>query len=145
MLRKFLHSADNKEAVARLITLIEKDLGFSLFKAIETAKKVLSSHDSSSIDFEQLNIRIHEPITANEFAKFIHRQAEKFEQYLNAFIANSGLDEKEIDTVFITGGSSLVPALREIFVKKFGENKIRGGETFTSVASGLALSSVLFF
>ena len=145
MLRKFLHSADNKEAVARLITLIEKDLGFSLFKAIEAAKKVLSSSDSSSIDFEQLNIRIHEPLTANDFGKFIHRQTEKFENYLTAFVANSGLDEKEIDTVFITGGSSLVPALREIFVQKFGENKIRGGETFNSVASGLALSSVLFF
>ena len=145
MLRRFLHSADNKEAVARLITLIEKDLGFSLFKAIEEAKKVLSYNDSASIDFEQHNIIIHEPMTLSEFNKFIHEEVEKFENYLTSFISNAGLNDKDIDTVFITGGSSLVPALREIFVKKFGENKIRGGETFTSVASGLALSSVLFF
>jgi len=145
MLQEFLQSADNKEAVTRLITLIEKDLGFSLFKAIEAAKKGLSDHDSSAIDFEHLNIGIHEPITRNEFDGFIRKEVEKFENYLTTFIANVGLDEQNIDTVFITGGSSLVPAVREIFAKKFGASKIRGGETFTSVASGLALSSVLFF
>ncbi|MFQ5629191.1 MAG: Hsp70 family protein, partial [bacterium] len=145
MLRKFLHSTDNKEAVARLVNLIEKDMGFSLFKAIEASKKELSARDSSFIDFEKHNIIIHEPLTLNEFNTFIRDEMGKFENYLSSFISNSGLTEKEIDTVFITGGSSLVKALRKTLIRKFGENKIRGGETFTSVASGLALSSVLFF
>lgn len=145
MLESFLFSTNNKEAVARLITLIEQDLGFSLFKAIETAKKSLSRQDAGMIDFERLNINIHEPMTRREFDGFIREDMEKFENYLTAFLAHAEFGEHDIDTVFITGGSSLVPALRELFIKKFGASKIRGGETFTSVASGLALSSVLFF
>lgn len=145
MLKTFLRTAEDKEAVTRLITLIEKDLGFSLFKAIEAAKKHLSFHEAATIDFERLDLGIHAPLTASEFRRYIQPHTEKFEDYLVKFIASSGVREEEIDTVFITGGSSLVPALRELFAQKFGAHKIRGGETFTSVASGLALSAVLFF
>ena len=40
---------------------------------------------------------------------------------------------------FLTGGSSFVPAVRRIFAKRFGEERIRSGNEFTSVAHGLAL------
>jgi hypothetical chaperone protein len=45
----------------------------------------------------------------------------------------------EIDRVFLTGGSSLVPAVRRLFVARFGEDRLRSGAELTSVASGLAL------
>jgi len=41
--------------------------------------------------------------------------------------------------VFLTGGSSFVPAVRRIFASRFGKERIRGGHEFTSVAQGLAL------
>jgi hypothetical chaperone protein len=41
--------------------------------------------------------------------------------------------------VFMTGGSALVPAVRRVFAKKFGETKLVGGDEFSSVAQGLAL------
>jgi hypothetical chaperone protein len=44
-----------------------------------------------------------------------------------------------VDRVFLTGGSSLVPAVRRIFEERFPEGRIRTGDEFTSVASGLAL------
>jgi len=47
-----------------------------------------------------------------------------------------------VDRVFLTGGSSFVPAVRRIFETRFGAEKIRGGDEFTSVASGLALRSL---
>jgi len=43
--------------------------------------------------------------------------------------------------VFLTGGSSFVPAVRRIFEMRFGADKIRTGNEFTSVAHGLALKS----
>ena len=145
MLKNFLHTSDNKKAIERLVTLIEKDLGFSIFSTIEETKKILSYYSNSKLDYEQFNIIIHEEITLNEFNHFINEQVEKFETYLISFINNSNVDKNVIQTVFITGGSSLVPALRNVLIKLFGEDKIRGGESFTSVASGLALSSSLYF
>jgi hypothetical chaperone protein len=41
--------------------------------------------------------------------------------------------------VFLTGGSSFVPAVRRIFEARFGAGRIRTGNEFTSVARGLAV------
>jgi hypothetical chaperone protein len=54
-------------------------------------------------------------------------------------LAHAGVTDARIDRVFLTGGSALVPAVRGIFERRFGSEKLRGGEELTSVASGLAL------
>ena len=46
------------------------------------------------------------------------------------------------DMVFLTGGSSFVPAVKKIFETRFGKKRIRGGNEFTSVARGLALKAM---
>jgi hypothetical chaperone protein len=40
--------------------------------------------------------------------------------------------------VFLTGGSSFVPAVRRLFARRFGEAKLEGGGELVSIASGLA-------
>jgi hypothetical chaperone protein len=44
-----------------------------------------------------------------------------------------------IDRVFLTGGSAFVPAVRALFARRFGADKVSGGGEFVSVAEGLAL------
>jgi hypothetical chaperone protein len=44
-----------------------------------------------------------------------------------------------VERVFLTGGSSLVPAVRRVFEQRFASERIVTGDEFTSVASGLAL------
>ena len=44
-----------------------------------------------------------------------------------------------VDRVFMTGGTSLVPAVRDVFARRFGEEKLVAGDELTSVARGLAL------
>ena len=45
----------------------------------------------------------------------------------------------EIDRVFLTGGSSLIPRVRRIFTERFGDAAIMSGGELTSIAHGLAL------
>ena len=54
-------------------------------------------------------------------------------------MAECGVDPCDVDAVFLTGGSSLVPAVRGLFYERFGADKLRGGGELTSVAGGLAL------
>ena len=54
-------------------------------------------------------------------------------------MAASGIKDAAVDRVFLTGGSSLVPAVRRIFEHRYGADCVRTGDEFTSVASGLAL------
>jgi hypothetical chaperone protein len=46
---------------------------------------------------------------------------------------------RDVDRVFLTGGTSFVPAVRRIFESRFGAGRVKTGEAFTSVARGLAL------
>jgi hypothetical chaperone protein len=61
---------------------------------------------------------------------------------IDSLISSAGVLPKDVDMVFLTGGTSFVPAVRKIFEARFGEERIRGGNEFTSVASGLALKAM---
>ena len=54
-------------------------------------------------------------------------------------IAEAGMQASDIDHVFLTGGTSFVPAVREMFARQFGAEKVTSGGEFVSVAEGLAL------
>jgi hypothetical chaperone protein len=45
----------------------------------------------------------------------------------------------DIDSIFMTGGLSFVPAVRRLFAQKFAAHRLRSGGELTSVARGLAL------
>ncbi|MNL82646.1 hypothetical protein D3C87_2100740 [compost metagenome] len=44
-----------------------------------------------------------------------------------------------IDKVFLTGGTSFVPAIRRIFEDRFASDRIESGGELLSIAHGLAL------
>jgi hypothetical chaperone protein len=58
---------------------------------------------------------------------------------IEKLLKESGIHPRAVDRVFLTGGSSFVPAVRSIFESRFGKDRIRSGNEFTSVAHGLAL------
>ena len=49
---------------------------------------------------------------------------------------------RQIDHVFLTGGSSLVPAVRSLFERRFGVGRLAQGDELTSIAQGLAMLAV---
>ncbi len=61
------------------------------------------------------------------------------EQCIGGLLADCGVAAGDVDAVFLTGGTSFVPAVRRIFDARFGAERVRSGNEFTSVARGLAL------
>jgi hypothetical chaperone protein len=57
-------------------------------------------------------------------------------------LSSSGVLPKDVDRVFLTGGSSFVPAVGRIFETRFGEREFEAETKFTSVARGLALKAM---
>lgn len=47
----------------------------------------------------------------------------------------------QIDAVFTTGGTSLIPVVRKHLEATFGASKLRKQEALTSVVSGLAVAA----
>ncbi len=127
------------EKIEALILLIEEDLGYQLHQAVQRVKFELSRADHAEFLFSDgaMNLRI--PVSRGTFEKWIEDELRAIEVCIDSLLLNSGVSPREVDRVFLTGGSSFVPAVRRIFVNRFGDDRIRGGNEFTSVAHGLAL------
>jgi hypothetical chaperone protein len=143
-LDEIYHSSSDKPAVQRLRTLIEENLGYSLFSAIESTKRTLSEKNNAQLKYHQSNINIREAITRNEFEELIHYAIDEFDRGIGQLLSVCECTPAQIDSVFLTGGTSLVPLIRIWLSNKFGSDKIRTSDTFTSVSAGLGNSSYLF-
>jgi hypothetical chaperone protein len=139
------HMADDPEAVERLETLIDENLGFSVFRVLEQTKADLSEKQTAMIDFQQSDLRLVEEIMRAEFEEMITEEVASIETCLSQFLEDMGIQAADIHSVFMTGGTAYVPRIRKLLTQKFGAHKLRQGDAFISVASGLALSSHLFF
>jgi hypothetical chaperone protein len=143
-IRMLMDRSSNREGIRRLRALIEENLGFALFQAIEGSKKTLSVEESADISFVESVISIHEKVTREEFNDLIRDSLGKFNSCIEDLLGRAGVTSDRVNSVFLTGGTSQIPMVRQFLEDKFGSENIRTSETFTSVVSGLALSSRLF-
>lgn len=127
------------EKIQALITLVEEDLGYQLHQAVQQVKFQLSRSESAEFHFRGGSMDLRIPVTRREFETWIERDLRAIETSIDGLLQASGIHPREVDRVFLTGGSSFVPAVRRIFESRFGKDRIRGGNEFTSVAQGLAL------
>jgi hypothetical chaperone protein len=81
-------------------------------------------------------------VERSSFEGWIAEELGQIEWCVDKLMADSGASPKDVDMVFLTGGTSLVPAVRRIFDTRFGADRIRTGNEFTSVARGLALKAI---
>lgn len=143
LLHRISESSNDLLAIKRLQFLIDNNLGYALFQEIEKAKCELSDNDQSSISFSQSVINIEEKISRSEFNRLIQPAIEQFSLCIDNVLHAAGIMPDQLDSVFVTGGSSLIPRLPDFLSQRFGKSKMRYSDTFTSVASGLAMSSYL--
>jgi len=140
-LKEILRTSTDKPAVKRLKTLIDMDLGFGVFKAIERAKKDLSTQRESAIRFSATDLEINQPITQQEFEANMKDYLNQIDNALSETLKKASLKESDIDSVLLTGGSSLVKIIQELLKNRFGVAKIVTDQNcFNTVALGLALS-----
>jgi hypothetical chaperone protein len=127
------------EKIEALITLIDEDLGYHLHQAVQRVKFELSHSEVAEFHFRDGSMDLHIAVTRAEFEGWIADELHSIEQCVDSLLESSGISRRQVDRVFLTGGSSLVPAVRCIFKERFGEERIRTGDEFISVARGLAL------
>jgi hypothetical chaperone protein len=132
------------EKIEALIAVIEGDLGYQLHQAVQKVKFELSRRECAEFAFRDgasgsSTVELRIPITRAQFECWISEDLAAIEHSVDALLKSTGVETRKVDRVFLTGGSSFVPAVRRIFIDRFGQDRIRGGNEFTSVAQGLAL------
>lgn len=139
MLKSVAAQALEPEKIQALIYLVQHDLGYQLHRSVQRAKVELSETERTRLQFHDGDAAIDEPLMRTEFESWIQEELQQIEKSVDALLSKTMIHARDVDVVFLTGGSSFVPAVRRIFEARFGSQKIRTGGEFISVASGLAL------
>ncbi len=138
LLRDLERKVDRPDQLGQLLALIEYNLGYHLYRSVEQAKIDLSRAEATDFTFCHDPVEIRRRITRVEFEGWIEPELAAIESCVDGLLDATGIQAKAVDRVFLTGGSSLVPAVRAIFARRFGAAKLSTGGEFISVASGLA-------
>jgi hypothetical chaperone protein len=141
MLSSVKAQAVHPEMIAALIDLIQEDLGYQLHRAVQKTKCELSQNESARFEFRDGSIHLDSVVQRRDFDEWIAEELIQIETCVDSLVQSCGVGAGDIDMVFLTGGSSFVPAVRRIFESRFGVERIKSGNEFTSVAMGLALKS----
>ncbi|MBW2279864.1 MAG: Hsp70 family protein [Deltaproteobacteria bacterium] len=139
ILHDLRREAVEPEKLDALIHLVRNDLGLALYRAVERTKVELSSRHESRFVFQNGPAAIDVEIYRGDFMTWIWDEVQQIEACLDGLLEECGTEPADIDAVFLTGGSSFVPAVRGLFLERFGVEKLHAGDELTSVAGGLAL------
>jgi len=132
-------TAQYPDRLRALLRLIRNELGYELYRAVSGLKAALSSADTAVLRFSHDDFSIEETVSRRDFEHWIAPDIARIAATVDVALAQSGLKEDAVDRVFLTGGTSLVPAVHELFAARFGPHRVTGGGEFVSVAEGLAL------
>jgi hypothetical chaperone protein len=138
-LQQLARVAVDPKPILAFIGIIENDLGFALYRSISAAKIALSSRDETELHFAHDDFNIRAQLKRQDFEHWIADDMERIAQTVDKALESAALRPGGIDKVFLTGGSSFIPAIRRIFSDRFGAAKLETGDQFESIAYGLAL------
>ncbi len=137
-------TTDDRQAIEHLENIISDNFGFFLFQSIEKAKCELSDSELARIIFRERDLCISEEIGKAEFETINEDNFEQIATCIDEVVARSGLLPSQIDTVFLTGGTSRIPHIQTLFSERFGREKLENRDAYTSVVHGLGSSVPLF-
>lgn len=136
-LRDIAKDAREPEKIDRLRKTIHRRLGHRIAFAVEDAKMRLSNEAAAPIPLDFLERGLPAIATRAGFDRAIRGKTDRLFQVSSKCIADAGLKPDAVDTIFFTGGSSRVPAVRKSISRAAPDARLATGSDFLSVALGL--------
>ena len=127
--------------IEALIHLINEDLGYQLHQAVQQVKCELSAARYASFRFSDGVIALEDSVDRDSFEAWIADEVSAIAKCVDDLLGSAGVAPQDVNKVFLTGGTSFVPAVRQIFERRFGGDRLQTGDEFTSVVRGLALKA----
>ncbi|HWD56654.1 MAG TPA: Hsp70 family protein, partial [Stellaceae bacterium] len=127
------------EQIGHFIEVIRHDWGFNIYRVVAEAKARLSAAPGVDFRLRLGALDIEQEIAREDFEHWIKDDIARIAETVDRLLATEGVSVDAIDSVFLTGGSSFIPAVRRVFADRFGAQRLADGENFQSVAYGLAL------
>ena len=141
MMEEIARTAEARAEIEALSRIIAEERGFALYRAVEAAKVALSHEAETSLRFAVGSFEIDSAVKQADFENWIAPELAEIATCVDRLMEETDTAPESVDRVFLTGGSSFIPAVRALFSARFGAEKLAGGGELTSVATGLALAA----
>ena len=138
-IEKLIMMAKDKYKIERLQELITQNLYFDFASKIVNAKIELSSQNRTLLDMDIFSNPFKEELTLKDFENSISQGREEIKKTMYETLKRANVTINQIDKVFLTGGSTLVPSIKKIYTDNFDTDKIMHTDVFSSVGYGLTL------
>jgi hypothetical chaperone protein len=138
-LLKLERQADEPEKIRSFIDFLDAEASYQLYRAIARTKMELSHQSTARLDLDVGTMSVHKDVTRADFEHWIAADLQAIDACVTQAMERAQLGEGQIDRVFLTGGTSFVPAVRTQFEARFGAHKVETGDQFVSIAHGLSL------
>jgi hypothetical chaperone protein len=140
-LQQLLRSSLSPELIARLIAVVEGRRGHSIAMAIEAAKIELSSAEQARVALAEVERDLVVTVDRATLQAAIADRLSALSRTLEDTLRASSLAGDRIDAVFLTGGSTAIPALRAVVTALTPRAAIVAGDRFGAVGYGLGLDA----
>ncbi|OQX94071.1 MAG: hypothetical protein B6I23_02460 [Rickettsiaceae bacterium 4572_127] len=139
IINELLHENTNLKEIKRLHKIVKLERGHDLLFEAENTKIKLGENNSVRIDLSLIEKELSTEIFRKKFNKYIEFATDGFNEKINETVKNAGLKKDEINTIFLTGGTTKIPFVKEEICAQFPTAKIIDNNTFFSVGEGLTL------
>ncbi len=144
-LRSTIREAVEAERVETMVMLVEDRLGHKLIGAVEAAKIALSDAESVDFAFPVRERDIRTTITAAQLGEALEGSVGRLETTILETLTRAGVKAEDVDSLILTGGSTLVPLVAGRLRGLFPEADLVRTDVLGSVGLGLALESRRLF
>jgi hypothetical chaperone protein len=127
--------------IDRLFKLIERREGHWLAMEVEESKIALTEQATRPIDLGRIESNLSADLTRPLFENAIEPLLERVRASITDLLKQAGISLEQVDTLFFTGGSSGIPALRQSVAAMLPNARHVEGNTFGSIGTGLAIEA----
>ncbi|AYC34515.1 Hsp70 family protein [Pseudomonas cavernae] len=140
-LKNMRYDIVDSTGIERLFSLIEQRAGHWLAMQVEDSKIALTESDSRRIDLERIEPGLSAELSRALFEDAIGQLLERIRGGVSQLLSDAGIQAERVDTLFFTGGSSGIPALRQSVAAMLPKARLVEGNLFGSIGSGLAIEA----
>lgn len=139
-LDRAIRYSDDPEGLTRFREFLSRNYGYMLFQSVERAKIELSRQEATRVVFHEGNVSIDEPLDRSGLERAIHDELGALGACMDGLLKRLALEREAVGLVFLTGGTSQIPAVHQIFEDRF-PGRIVARDAFTAVGQGLGVEA----
>ena len=140
-LRQIRYEAARRDLVDRFIALIEARQGHAVAIGVEEAKIALTGAETAVSALADHGAWARFSFTRTAFDAAITDSVERILATVQRLLKDARVAAADITTIFLTGGSSMVPLLRQAILAPFPDARVAETDLLGSVGIGLALDA----